>query len=95
MPDESVAPTRAVFGIGVVADLTGTGVQICARTRRPVWSIRSAPTAAPGCTAVLTSPGCNGSRCCWMRAQPRRIAMLLTLEDDKTGPQAGRARARR
>ena len=27
MSDENVAPTRAVFGIGVVADLTGTGVQ--------------------------------------------------------------------
>ena len=27
MPDESVAPTTGVFGIGVVANLTGTGVQ--------------------------------------------------------------------
>ena len=27
MSDESVGPTKAVFGIGVVADLTGTGVQ--------------------------------------------------------------------
>ena len=27
MPDESVTPTTGVFGIGVVANLTGTGVQ--------------------------------------------------------------------
>jgi DNA-binding transcriptional MerR regulator len=27
MPDERVTPTTAVFGIGVVANLTGTGVQ--------------------------------------------------------------------
>ena len=27
MSEESVGPTQAVFGIGVVADLTGTGVQ--------------------------------------------------------------------
>ena len=83
MPDESVAPTRAVFGIGVVANLTGTGVQNLRayekaglvhpqRTDGGTRLYSSADVARLQRITLLLDAGLNLAG----------IAMVLTLEDD-------------
>ena len=83
MPDESVAPTTAVFGIGVVANLTGTGVQNL-RAYEKAGLVH--PQRTDGGTRLYSSDDVARLRRVTLLLDAglnlAGIAMVLTLEDD-------------
>ena len=83
MPDEDVAPTRAVFGIGVVADLTGTGVQNL-RAYEKAGLVH--PHRTDGGTRLYSTDDVARLRRITLLLDAglnlAGIAMVLTLEDD-------------